>query len=84
MDAKEGFGVLQYKNGEVYEGMWQGNFAHGTITYITIFLSILLRLLVTGPGTLTYADGDKYVGEWRAGKKSGPGELFYVNGDKFR
>lgn len=35
-------------------------------------------------GTLLYADGDKYVGEWKDGKKSGKGELYYVNGDKFR
>lgn len=32
----------------------------------------------------TYADGDKYSGEWKDGKKSGSGELLYVNGDKFR
>lgn len=35
-------------------------------------------------GTLSYADGDKYVGEWKGGKKSGKGELIYINGDKFR
>ena len=35
-------------------------------------------------GTLTYADGDKYVGSWYAGKKSGEGELIYSNGDVFR
>lgn len=34
-------------------------------------------------GTLLYADGDKYVGEWMNGKKSGKGELIYINGDKF-
>ena len=37
-----------------------------------------------GMGTLGYADGDKYVGEWKDGKKSGKGELMYINGDKFR
>lgn len=37
-----------------------------------------------GMGTLSYADGDKYVGEWKDGKKSGKGELIYINGDKFR
>jgi len=33
---------------------------------------------------LSYADGDKYIGEWKDGKKSGKGELVYINGDKFR
>lgn len=28
-DAKEGHGVLQYKNGERYEGNWRANFANG-------------------------------------------------------
>lgn len=37
-----------------------------------------------GTGTLTYADGDKYVGHWKEGKKSDDGELYYTNGDKFR
>ena len=34
-------------------------------------------------GTLIYADGDRYVGHWKDGKKSGSGELYYVNNDKF-
>ncbi len=38
---------------------------------------------IIGHGTLIYADGDKYVGEWKDGKKSGFGELWYTNGDKF-
>jgi hypothetical protein len=29
-DAKEGYGILQYKNGERYEGQWRANFANGT------------------------------------------------------
>ena len=33
---------------------------------------------------MSYADGDKYIGEWKDGKKSGKGELVYINGDKFR
>ena len=37
-----------------------------------------------GPGSLSYADGDKYVGHWKNGKKYGTGELYYTNGDKFR
>lgn len=46
-------------------------------------LSLLSRSLA-GVGTLSYADGDKYVGEWKDGKKCGKGELLYINGDKFR
>ena len=31
-----------------------------------------------GKGTLTYAQGDKYIGDWYGGKKHGEGELQYV------
>jgi hypothetical protein len=94
-DAKEGYGILQYKNGERYEGQWRANFANGNSPFFMLFGSGVLiyawstvclqcSFLPLGMGTLAYADGDKYVGEWKDGKKSGKGELIYVNGDKFR
>ena len=33
-----------------------------------------------GQGTYTWADGEKYVGEWKEGKKHGQGTYTYVNG----
>ena len=35
-----------------------------------------------GQGTFTYANGDKYVGEWRDAKYNGQGTLTYANGEK--
>jgi len=52
-----------------------------------LFLSLpptFVFYFLPGLGTLSYADGDKYIGEWKDGKKSGKGELVYINGDKFR
>ena len=34
-------------------------------------------------GTYTYANGSKYVGEWKDGKKHGQGALTYVSGNKY-
>ena len=34
-------------------------------------------------GTYTYAEGDKYVGEWRNGNRHGQGTYTYANGDKY-
>ena len=96
--------MLQYKNGERYEGQWRSNFANGTqrlfylpFLYLPLFLLDPGRFVdrkldvifififpCSGVGTLSYADGDKYIGEWKDGKKSGKGELVYINGDKFR
>jgi hypothetical protein len=35
-----------------------------------------------GQGTLTYANGDHYVGEWKDDLKHGQGTLTYANGDQ--
>ena len=35
-----------------------------------------------GQGTLTRADGSKYVGEFKDGKRNGQGTLTLPNGDK--
>ena len=34
-----------------------------------------------GQGTMEYANGNKYVGEWSRGKMSGKGIMKYANGD---
>jgi len=34
-------------------------------------------------GTYTFAEGDKYVGEWRDDKKNGQGTYTYADGDKY-
>jgi len=38
---------------------------------------------LNGYGTCTYADGDKYVGEWKNGKKDGNGTCTYADGSKY-
>ena len=37
----------------------------------------------TGQGTYTYANGDKYIGEWKKHKYNGQGTYIYANGDKY-
>ena len=34
-------------------------------------------------GTLTYADGSKYISEWRGGFRHGQGTLIYADGSKY-
>ena len=36
-----------------------------------------------GIGTYTYADGDKYVGEFQDGKANGQGTATYASGNKY-
>lgn len=83
-DAKEGFGILQYKNGERYEVLIEFYHFQFKVFSFSMVKGQWKNNFANGQGSLTYADGDKYIGEWKDGKKSGTGELFYVNGDKFR
>ena len=36
-----------------------------------------------GEGTLTYADGDTYIGGFKDGKQDGKGTQIYANGDRY-
>ncbi len=36
-----------------------------------------------GQGTMTYYDGTKYVGQWKAGKRNGQGTLTLADGSKY-
>ena len=36
-----------------------------------------------GQGTMTWANGDKYVGEWKDAKRHGKGTGTYADGDKY-
>jgi hypothetical protein len=36
-----------------------------------------------GQGTFTWADGSKYVGEWKDGKRNGQGTYTWADGDKY-
>ncbi len=83
-DAKEGFGVLQYKNGERYEVSVIFPYLYTYLISKFVIQGQWKANLANGQGKLSYADGDHYVGEWKDGKKSGYGELFYTNQDRFR
>ena len=37
----------------------------------------------TGQGTYTWANGEKYVGEWKDGKRNGQGTYTYASGNKY-
>ena len=43
----------------------------------------MLANMKTTKGTYIYANGDKYVGEWKEHKYFGKGTYFYSNGDKY-
>ncbi len=36
-----------------------------------------------GKGSATYSDGNKYVGEWKDGKRNGKGKYTFANGNNY-
>ena len=38
---------------------------------------------ISGQGTLTHANGNKYVGEFKGGKLNGQGTATHANGNKY-
>ena len=63
-DAKEGRGVLQYVDGERYDGEWRADKAHGqgTLTYASgdQYVGAWRDGMKDGDGRLQYANGDAY------------------------
>jgi|LakMenE18May11ns_1017448.scaffolds.fasta_scaffold9792981_1 hypothetical protein len=79
-------GTLTYEDGDVYEGEWLNNRAHGRgiMTYKDI--GVYEGEWQNGQrteGTITYYDGGVYKGEWANGKKNGQGTMTYANGAKY-
>lgn len=48
-----------------------------------VFTGLLLKGLPYGQGTMAYADGRTYVGEWRSGRWHGQGKTTFSNGDVY-
>ena len=86
-DMKEGYGILQYVNGERYEGAWKNNFAHGHGTLLYAdgdkYVGDWTEGKKSGIGELLYVNGDKFHGSWVDDKASGEGVLEYANGDVY-
>jgi hypothetical protein len=40
--------------------------------------------MILGKGTLTYAHGDIYRGEWKCGLESGAGRMIFASKDQYR
>lgn len=72
--------------GSCSNGKAHGN---GTVQYLKnnkVFLTykgVMHQGLKHGQGTQTWADGDKFVGQYRNGEKNGQGTITWADGSKF-
>ena len=91
---REGFGVMVYASGNMYEGQWragmfcgQGTFREATgVSYVGQWGGSRFwgqGSVYTGQGTLRFASGCKYEGQFAEGNYHGQGTCHYASGDKY-
>lgn len=80
-----GRGKAAYKNGDVYEGLYDNGRRHGKGTYTYYggdeFQGIFVENKKSGLGRVTYKNGAFYHGYFKEGLREGEGTFKYANGD---
>lgn len=75
-----------------YKGSCKDGYANGEGSYIKfgtdgkqklIYSGNLLNGMPHGKGTVKWADGSEYVGEWKEGRKQGQGTYTWADGSKY-
>ena len=82
--CRRGKGKMFFKSGDEYYGDWEHNELHGTGKYIwkksgLVYIGQFRKGNKDGRGTMTYADGTKWSGEWKNDKKVVQQELVPEN-----
>ena len=84
---REGFGVMVFVSGDMYEGQWRAGRPEGEGTYHYATGNRYEGQFVAGKregkGTYHYATGDRYEGEFVAEKREGKGTMHYANGNVY-
>ena len=84
---KEGKGIMEYENGDKYDGEWVNDIkeGNGIMKYNNgdLYVGEWANDMKIGNGIMKYENGDKYDGEWANDIKEGKGKMKYENGDKY-
>lgn len=84
---RDGKGVMEYVDGDTYEGEWKNDNREGhcvfTSKYDTIYEGDWLRGEEHGYGKMTYPSGSTYKGYWVKGIQKGRGTMTEADGIRF-
>jgi len=82
--VKDGIGLIEYKDGDTYEGEWRNSEFHGQGTYKYAngenYIGEFKGGKRDGQGTYTFANGERDVGEFQNDKLNGPAIRYSANG----
>ncbi len=81
-----GFGTLQFSNGDKYIGFWKKQYREGKGTLVFAsgekYEGEFVKSKFDGYGKYSYKNGSTYVGDWKNGAKNGQGTLIMENGQQ--
>jgi len=84
---RHGRGLMEYLNGEKYDGEWKMNqrHGHGVMTYKNgdVYTGNWENDKKNGSGNIIYHNGEKIIVNWKDDSVFGKGTKYYVNGDKY-
>ena len=87
-DERDGFGILVWPNGSVYEGQFKNNLAHGLgkITHKDgdSYEGDWINDKADGTGVYLHVSGARYQGQWKEDKQHGYGIEKWSDGNEYQ
>ena len=83
-----GHGIMEFDDGDVYEGSWKDGLQHGFGIHSDFvgserYVGEWNGGLKHGRGTMRFWNGDLYEGDWARGQIEGHGTMVFSNGDRY-
>ncbi|HLP95084.1 MAG TPA: caspase family protein [Saprospiraceae bacterium] len=87
-DCKNGAGIFRYSANSQYNGQFRNGYPYGMGVMVyadgAVYEGIFFYGIKSGEkGTITYVNGDKYIGQWSDDFSNGKGEYWFKSGERF-
>ena len=87
-NVKQGYGIMRWPDGTVYEGLWQNDYynGRGKLYHASgdLYEGEFVNDMAQGFGIYKHANGSKYVGYWNQDKQHGFGKEQWNDGSQYQ